>query len=239
MQYELFGWDLYGNPVTGEQNTDCKFMVHKSFWSSHLKKQCSAVQHRSPLIHPAPRHSAEPTCGSFCCQAKDHFPLSLYSNSIKPKYHASVVLIFTCVTGFERQLLSLQLQIPGTGKKCPMTAHRSKKWQKRRQERWETAWPSTEFWREGPAGQSLGLYRLSRDGTQPEGTGEMNEQRKGGQAQRRDNIREKRKAGVGRSKTDVMLKQRALEHHPKDGQVPGTAFNIGWSHLWGGIHSLR
>lgn len=28
-QYELFGRDFYGNPVIGERNTNCKFMVYK------------------------------------------------------------------------------------------------------------------------------------------------------------------------------------------------------------------
>lgn len=67
---------------------------------------------------------------------------------------------------------------------------------------------------------------MARDRTRPRGTGER---RKGGQAQSTDKIMEKREreTGVGRNKTDVILKQRALKHHPIDGQVPGTAFNIG------------
>lgn len=57
----------------------------------------------------------------------------------------------------------------------------------------------------------------------------MNRQRKGGWAQSMDKIMERREreAGVGRSKTDAILKQTALKHYPIDGQVPGTAFNIG------------
>lgn len=85
MQYELFGWDLYGNTVTGEQNTDCKFMVHRSFTSSHLKRQSSLAQHRHPLIH-LPWGTAELAFSSCCCQAKDRFPLSLCNNSVIPAY---------------------------------------------------------------------------------------------------------------------------------------------------------
>lgn len=57
----------------------------------------------------------------------------------------------------------------------------------------------------------------------------MSGQRKGGQAQSMEKIMEKREreAGAGRSKTDAILKQGALKHHPIDGQVPGTALNVG------------
>lgn len=56
MQYELFGWDLYGNPVTAEQNTDREFMGHKSFWSSEVSEKaefCGMAQ--APLDTRCPK----------------------------------------------------------------------------------------------------------------------------------------------------------------------------------------
>lgn len=180
MQYELFGWDLYGNTVTGEQNTGWKFIVHKGFSSSHLKRQSSSAQHRHPLIH-LPWGTAEPTFSSFCCQAKECFPLSLCNNSVITEYQFNCwysVRIYCCYWVWETTL--------------KFTTMDSWNWNKMFCDCWEAQEVAEEkagkigeildFSRSLERREWLGLYKLSGARTWPRDTGLMNRQRKGGQA---------------------------------------------------------
>lgn len=118
MQFELFGWDSYGNSVIEGRKAGCKFMVYNSFRSSHLRSYCCAVWYSSPLTFAALRHSActhPPSAAFLSGQRPSSFDFVQYSFwcSLSISWDAIKVQMFTSASRFDRQLLSLRQWIAG------------------------------------------------------------------------------------------------------------------------------